>query len=185
MILQEKISSIDLPAILESDGIELIRSGNRFQFKCCFHDDQHPSGSLRNNGKWRFHCFGCGASGDAIDFVMKLHGLNFRDACRHLCIESGPLSRAQKVKIKKNKQRYKIIETFKRWELAAIDDLRDTISTAYKIAGRWKTIEDFERGAMWLDPVADLQGQLDTLMVGSEADRVGVYRRWLENGHKF
>lgn len=185
MIAPEKIAEIDLPMIMENEGIKLHRSGNNLRFCCPFHDDTTPSVSLRNNGKWRFHCFGCGESGDVVDFIQKLHRCDFKAACQFLGIESGPLSRAQRARIRRNKARRKIAETFKRCELATIDELRDTIKTAYQISGRWKTIEDFERGAMWLDPVADLQGQLDVLMMGAEADRRGIYRRWKARGGYF
>ena len=185
-MISEKISSIDLPAILESEGIELIRSGNGFQFMCCFYDDRHPSGSLFNKGgKWRWHCFGCQAGGDAVDFVMRRHNIDFKAALSYLSIESGPLPREQRVRIKKSKARRKVTDAFKVWELAAIDELRDTISTAYRISSKWKTIEDFDHGAMWLDPIADLQGQLNVLMMNPKKDQVGIYRRWKDRGNRF
>ncbi len=37
----------------------------------------------------RFWCRGCGASGDVVDFIMKLRGLSFKDACVHLGIRPG------------------------------------------------------------------------------------------------
>ena len=186
MITSEKIAEIDLPGILEGEGIQLRRTGKNWQFCCPFHNDRHPSASLFNKGdRWRFRCFGCGESGDSIDFITKLHGLDFKGACQYLGIESGPLSRSQKLKIKKNEQRRKITETFKQWKLAAIDELRDTISTAYQISGRWKTIKDFERGAKCLDPIDDLQGQLNILMLGPKKDRIGIYNRWKARGGLF
>lgn len=40
---------------------------------CCpFHDDKHPSMKVDR----RFHCFGCQADGDVIDFAARLFGLN-------------------------------------------------------------------------------------------------------------
>lgn len=51
--------------------------------KCPFHEEKTPSCKIykvKNN----FHCFGCGAHGDIIDFVMKLHALEFGDAVRYL-----------------------------------------------------------------------------------------------------
>jgi hypothetical protein len=56
--------------------------------------------------------------------------------------------------------------------MAAIEELR-------------KTIQDFEASAMNLDPLVELQGTLDILMIGNEADRVGVYRRWKARGNRF
>lgn len=186
MITAEKIAAIDLLEIMKNEDVELHQRGNGYQFKCCFHEDRHPSGSVSfHKGKQRWHCFSCNVGGDVVDFIRKRHDLDFKAACQYLGIESGPLSRSQKLKIKKNEQRHKITETFKQWELAAIDELRDTISTAHQISGRWKTIEDFEQGAIWLDLVADLLGQLDVLMTGSKKNRTGIYNRWKQRGGWF
>lgn len=54
-------------------GIKVSRNG----MCCCpFHNDKHPSMKIDN----RYHCFGCGEDGDAINFVGKLYGLSPYDA---------------------------------------------------------------------------------------------------------
>ncbi len=59
------------------------RYGNRFRACCPFgHQDDNPSFFIFE--KNRFHCFSCKENGDAINFIMKLHGLNFRDAVNYL-----------------------------------------------------------------------------------------------------
>ena len=61
----------------ESYGIQLGRNG----MACCpFHDDKHPSMKVDR----RFHCFGCQADGDVIDFTARLFGLNKKDAALKL-----------------------------------------------------------------------------------------------------
>lgn len=61
----------------ESYGIQLGRNG----MTCCpFHDDKHPSMKVDR----RFHCFGCQADGDVIDFTARLFGLNKKDAALKL-----------------------------------------------------------------------------------------------------
>ncbi|MDO8726388.1 MAG: CHC2 zinc finger domain-containing protein, partial [Candidatus Methanoperedens sp.] len=50
---------------------------------CPFHNDAVPSLSIdHERGLW--HCFGCSRSGNVIQLVMKLEGLDFRDAVRRL-----------------------------------------------------------------------------------------------------
>jgi len=73
------------PPILEivSDYILLRKSGKEYIGLCPFHDDRRPSLSV-NPDKGLFHCFGCGESGDVIDFIMKLDGLSFPEARRAL-----------------------------------------------------------------------------------------------------
>ena len=46
---------------------------------CLFHDDRDPSLSIYANDT-RFQCHGCGASGDVIDFVQRMHGVSFSEA---------------------------------------------------------------------------------------------------------
>lgn len=45
--------------------------------RCIFHNEDTPSCKLEGN---RFHCFGCGADGDAVDFIMKRDGVPFNQA---------------------------------------------------------------------------------------------------------
>ena len=52
---------------------------------CPFHDDHHPSLKLDQ----RFYCFGCGASGDVIDFTAKLFGISLKDAAQELAEDFG------------------------------------------------------------------------------------------------
>lgn len=55
---------------------------------CPFHDEKTPSFTVRPQmGRW--HCFGCGAGGDAIAFVQELHGMSFVEAVEHLADIAG------------------------------------------------------------------------------------------------
>ena len=63
-------------------GIEVRRNG----MACCpFHDDKNPSMKLDR----RFHCFGCGADGDVIDFTARLYSLSPREAAEKLAQDFG------------------------------------------------------------------------------------------------
>lgn len=50
---------------------------------CPFHDDRTPSMKVDK----RFHCFGCGADGDVIDFVARLYGLDAKAAAEKLAVD--------------------------------------------------------------------------------------------------
>ena len=74
---------------------------NRFgKTRCPFHNDRTPSMKVDK----RFHCFGCGADGDVIDFVSRLYGLNARSAVEKLAadfqIHCGQNGRAQTIQRK-------------------------------------------------------------------------------------
>ena len=59
---------------------------NRSSMICCpFHADRNPSMKV----DFRFHCFGCGADGDAIDFTAKMFQLSLRQAAEKLAADFG------------------------------------------------------------------------------------------------
>ncbi|MDZ7658006.1 CHC2 zinc finger domain-containing protein [Fodinibius sp.] len=63
--------------------VKLKRSGHSYKGKCPFHDEKTPSFSV-TEGKGIYKCFGCGEGGDAVNFIMKMEGLDFIEAIRHL-----------------------------------------------------------------------------------------------------
>ncbi|HAR33451.1 MAG TPA: hypothetical protein DCR95_05000 [Desulfobacter sp.] len=79
----------DILPIMEREGVVLHRAGRTYRGKCPMHDGK-SSGSLAvypESQSW--YCWGCGAGGDTIDFIKKLHGLSFKDACGYLGIMPG------------------------------------------------------------------------------------------------
>lgn len=60
--------------------VDLKPNGREFEACCPFHEEKTPSFRVVPDKDF-FHCFGCGANGDAIDFVMEHTGADFRDAC--------------------------------------------------------------------------------------------------------
>ena len=79
---------VDLPALIERSGVQLRRQGANFVGKCPFHTDASPSFTVPVN-KAFFHCFGCGKTGDAIDFVQRHQGVSFIAAVEQLAAEVG------------------------------------------------------------------------------------------------
>ncbi len=73
-------------APLVARRVKLTRAGRNWQGLCPFHNEKTPSFHVYDNG---FHCFGCGASGDAISFVMQTQGLDFIEAVTALAGEAG------------------------------------------------------------------------------------------------
>ena len=59
---------------------------NRSKMICCpFHNDKHPSMKVDR----RYFCFGCGARGDAIDFVSNYYGLSLKEAAEKIISDFG------------------------------------------------------------------------------------------------
>jgi DNA primase len=77
--------------------VKLTRAGREMKGCCPFHNEKTPSFYV-NEDKGFYHCFGCGAHGDAIRFLTELDGLSFIDAVKTLAAEAGlelpPLDRA-------------------------------------------------------------------------------------------
>lgn len=73
---------------LIGDHIALKPKGREYVCLCPFHDDHSPSMYVVPT-KQIFHCFSCGAGGNAIDFAMRYHGMEFRAALEHLAERAG------------------------------------------------------------------------------------------------
>jgi DNA primase len=72
-----------IEVVVAASGVELTRRGQGFMGCCPFHDDSTASLSVGGVPD-RFHCFGCGAGGDVIEYVARLNGLSFVNAVRAL-----------------------------------------------------------------------------------------------------
>jgi DNA primase len=68
--------------------VSLSRAGRTFKGLCPFHQEKTPSFHV-NPARQFYHCFGCKAGGNAIDFVMKRDNLEFVDAMKRLAEEAG------------------------------------------------------------------------------------------------
>ena len=68
---------------LAGRSFKLRRSGREWKARCPFHADRTPSFTIYADDS-RFMCFGCGAEGDVLDFVMRLHRVGLAEAMRML-----------------------------------------------------------------------------------------------------
>src|SRR3954447_26393446 len=76
------LSSIIAPSV------KLIRAGREWKACCPFHNEKTPSFTV-NDDKGFYHCFGCGAHGDAIRFLTDQRGMQFMDAVKELAAKTG------------------------------------------------------------------------------------------------
>ena len=68
--------------------VRLVKKGREHAGLCPFHNEKTPSFFV-NEEKGFFHCFGCGAHGDVIGFVMRADGLSFPEAVERLAADAG------------------------------------------------------------------------------------------------
>jgi DNA primase len=77
----------DIVAVV-GDYTTLKRAGRSFKGLCPFHTERTPSFTVTPDGNF-YHCFGCQASGDIYDFLMRIEGLAFPEAVEALARRSG------------------------------------------------------------------------------------------------
>ena len=66
-------------------SLELTRKGNVWWTSCPFHAEKTSSFKIEyRRGKEKFHCFGCGASGDVVDWIQRTRNVTFAEAKRIL-----------------------------------------------------------------------------------------------------
>lgn len=85
--IDELLARLDIADVVGS-RITLKRAGRELSARCPFHDERSPSFYVSPQKQF-FHCFGCGASGDALRFIMRYEGLDFVDAVETLAQSAG------------------------------------------------------------------------------------------------
>ena len=85
--IQELLHRVDVVDLI--DGyVPLKKAGANFAACCPFHNEKSPSFTV-SPSKQFYHCFGCGAHGSAIGFLMEYSGLGFIDAIKELANRAG------------------------------------------------------------------------------------------------
>lgn len=86
MINQIKENS-DIVDII-GEYVDLKKAGSSFKGLCPFHNEKTPSFTV-DRKKQLFHCFGCGAGGDVVSFIMQKEGLSYPDSLKYLAQKAG------------------------------------------------------------------------------------------------
>ena len=86
--IDEIIEKNDIVEIV-SEYTKLKRVGNRFQALCPLHNDRKSPSLSISADKQLFHCFGCGAGGTVINFIMAKENLDFMEAVKFLADRAG------------------------------------------------------------------------------------------------
>lgn len=85
--IQELLARIDVVDVVERH-VPLKKAGANYSACCPFHSEKTPSFTV-SPSKQFYHCFGCGAHGSAIGFLMEYSGLGFVDAVEELAASVG------------------------------------------------------------------------------------------------
>jgi len=85
--IEELLGRVDIVEVIER-RVPLKKAGREYQARCPFHDEKTPSFTVSPQKQF-YHCFGCGAHGSAIGFMMNYEGLEFVDAVEELARMAG------------------------------------------------------------------------------------------------
>ena len=99
--IDDLLSRIDIVEVI-SQSVELKKHGSGHKGLCPFHAENTPSFNV-SSSKQFYHCFGCGASGDAITFLREYEGLTFMEAIEKLAAMANiEIPKSSNIKIENN-----------------------------------------------------------------------------------
>lgn len=131
-------------------NLKLKKAGNKWIANCPFHSEKHPSFTVFQNG---FHCFGCGWTGDIVNFVAKLFNLTPINAAKMIAADFGmALPGASKQEIAEVRQRgflakarREMAERFKVVENTAYQDITSLYRAVNQTLGSIKNEADLDK----------------------------------------
>ena len=175
-LFEEVKQNVTVRQPAEMYGLKPNRSG---LIRCIFHNDKSPSMKVDR----RYYCFGCGCTGDAIDFTAQLFGLGLRDAAQKLAddfgiIHSGRASPKKQVVMKKPE-----VTPEEKWQAEYLRCLRAYLDyksllldwkEQYAPRNRYEKWDD--RFITALRELTAVEYYLDTLLFGDQADKEFIVR---------
>ena len=107
--IDDLLSRIDIVELI-GQKVDLKKHGNSYKGLCPFHAENTPSFNVLKSKQF-YHCFGCGVSGDAINFLKEHEGLTFIEAIEKLAKSAN--IKIPEINDKKYEDHKKLIETNK------------------------------------------------------------------------
>ena len=173
-MISELKRNLDLAQIVRESGVTLRSSGSRKVGRCPFHSEKTPSFYIFQDQ--HFKCFGCGISGDCIDFVRKYYGLTFPEALKHLGLESGRITPEVKRDIKRRKRRAELVREFKNWLNRYTAHIGSLIIETEALMRAGIPREDLELYASLLHGLPVWHYHLSILTEGSDKEKFELYK---------
>lgn len=172
-------------SIMEREGIVLKRRGSDFWALCPFHAEKSPSFKVSPE-RQSYYCFGCSEYGDVVDFIKKLHGVSFKDACCYLGITPG-----RPVQVDPSIQRRRMIQH--NYE-EAIGDIYDALCAKSRSLHRLRlqvkknpsalTEAEATLFALQMGELAEVDYKIDVLLTGTVDDQILLLKGMIRNDSK-
>lgn len=109
--IQDVLERTDIVELIQA-RVQLTKRGANYQARCPFHEEKTPSFTVSQDKQF-YYCFGCGAHGNAIGFLMAFDRMEFLDALKHLASHLGmevPQTDTQKSKADGTQDFYPLLE---------------------------------------------------------------------------
>jgi hypothetical protein len=184
-IFTEIKEQITARAVAEGYGLKVRNNG----LACCpFHNDKHPSMKIDKN----YHCFACGAGGDAVDYVSRMFGLSQYEAALKLIEDfrlpievngNRKLSDKDRERIRREKEEHErvvyIKRRFQRWCNRSVEELKDTLllikETGIFLIGKPPDMIFSDKYAEMLNVEPVLNYWLDILCMGTMDEKQELF----------
>ena len=124
--IDDLLSRIDIVEVI-GNSVQLKKHGSGYKGLCPFHAENTPSFNV-SSAKQFYHCFGCGASGDAIKFLREHDGLTFMEAIEKLAaIANVEIPKSYSKKNDSSKKLYQINNTINEHYIQNLKSNNDAI----------------------------------------------------------
>jgi DNA primase len=169
--LDELRARTTLSAVI-APSVKLIKAGREFKACCPFHNEKTPSFTV-NDEKGFYHCFGCGAHGDAIRFLTDQRGLPFMDAVKELAGKAGMEVPAPDPRDRERQERsaglHDVMAAAQKWFAEQLAGIEGGEARAY-LAAREIDSKLIERFGLGLAP--DSRGKLKSALKNLGEDKL-------------
>ena len=155
-------------------------AGKHLRGSCPLHAERTPSFFIKPYTQ-RFHCYGCGADGDVIQFVMLAESLDFKGACEHLGIELDPAKKDWQ-EIQRQNHKKALARKFNDWCYQRHDELCRLNRTLQKEKIQAKTEADVEAIADYYHTENLWLHEMDLLAGDDDNAKLNLYQEALNAG---
>ena len=173
--LDELRARTTLSAVI-APSVKLIKAGREYKACCPFHNEKTPSFTV-NDEKGFYHCFGCGAHGDAIRFLTDQRGLPFMDAVKELAGKAGMEVPAPDPRDRERQERaaglHDVMAAAQRWFADQLNGVEGGEARAY-LANRGIDAKVIERFGIGFAP--DSRGKLKARAQGARRGQAHRHR---------
>jgi len=165
-----KLEKPNIEDVLEKEGI--ILTGIKDGFKCCcpIHRERAPSCYI-NVSRQAFHCFGCGERGDVVTLIMKMRGIDFKDAISYLGIEPGKTYVPDPAELARKEAARVRVSSIAKWKTLLGDMYRTLHGERSEARQRVLTMMSGHLTACLTDPLPTIEYWL-SILDGKDAEEI-------------